>query len=616
MHRRQFIQICPASAVGFVTAVEGWAATPPKTALSSKYETLRARFLRDFEHDGLSALLANGNKRKFGDQTLHMGFALVTFAGEARVLRQAGQNPKRSEEVVRRLLSAFDRLDRDAESERYQTSVPGFFLRDDGPMWKPFDVESDFRSDNLQMADMSVDQVVSLMMGWWAVAHWSTDDANRRLARDQADRVMDYLCAQRFWIEQPKTHTAVKRGDDARALAGFLCHMGEQITGEDYYHRGKVRLSHDNKCHTCGGTGEVNAADPNLQCFTCNGTGHCKVVVGGGRCEVCRGTGETKIITETKCPGCGGSGEIELTAKNPITGKKVTIGKGKCGLCHGSGKIGGETSLGKCKVCGGSGRLPQYTNDLGKCKICGGSGRLKGTLPKIKCPICGGSKELNLYVSVTHPIILALAPLGIAASLAAPVHKISVDKKDKTKITIEPGKIGPSYSRHMAAVCLAFEDAVPDPGLLVAAKDSNHPWSVALRAARAATICPACHGNGKQFVMIPALVGAGPLHPLEVSARRQDLGACKVCNGTGQAPAGANPHRQILAGVLNELVRMHRACPAAGPSDQSPSTDWCKSNRWERCTDLKRTAGTDRYNGLDFLSMEVLMRLAGAGDRI
>src|SRR5262249_32520136 len=156
-----------------------------------------------------------------------------------------------------RLLRGFEALDNDAENTVYHTAVPGFFLRDFVQAWPGFNVDSDFLKipAKLGQDDMSVDQVVSLMMGWWAVSHWSTDPQNKALARAQADRVLTYLCNQRFMIDRPGTHTSVARGDDARGAAGFLCHMGEQISGNDYYNRAKIRLRHDNACHVCGGTG-------------------------------------------------------------------------------------------------------------------------------------------------------------------------------------------------------------------------------------------------------------------------------------------------------------------------------------------------------------------------
>lgn len=615
MRRRQFFDVCRAAAAGLtVAATNLLRADAGKPSFSPKYEVLRKQFLRDFEYKGQVAMSANGQHRKFCDQTFHMGFALLTFAGEARVLQRAGHDPRPSEAVVRRLLNAFEQLDSNAERERYHTTVPGFFLRDYVKEWPGHDIESDFLASAQELGDdMSIDQVISLMMGWWAVSHWSTDEANRKLARSQAARVLDFLCDERFMIDRPGTHTSVGGGgDDARAAAGFLCHMGEQITGQDYYYHAKVRLMHDNKCHTCAGTGLVLHPNPNFQCLACSGTGHCKIVIAGGRCEVCRGTGDVKIVVQADCPACSGSGEIRLVVTNPITGEDHTIDKTKCDLCGGSGKIGGKTDLGKCKVCGGRGRRPQYTKDLGKCKWCGGSGRWKGELPKIKCLVCGGSKELNLYVTATHPIILGLQPLAL---VALNVPRIGMHKG---KITIDSGyrNLAKSYVRHMNLVCMAFDQAVSDPALLAAAKDSNHPWAVALRAAMGNTVCPACQGHGKLFVMAPDRAqAAGNHHMPRPTFKRHDLGPCGVCRGKGLT-AQVNPHNLILAGVTADLARLHRECPLDGPSVQAKPPDWCKSNRWERCTDLARDSGTERYNGLDFLSMEVLLRLAGAGDAL
>lgn len=615
MQRRAFLDRCAATAALAFTSPELLLAQPARQVFSPKYDSLRRRFLHDFEHKGFIAASANGKGRHFGDQTFHMGFALVTFAGEAQLLRRLGHDTKPSEAVVRRILNAIELLDKNAEMERYHTAVRGFFLRDyvKADHWPGQEVTSDFidcTSKNDGTADMSIDQLVGLMMGWWAVAHWSTDEGNRKLARGQVERALGYLRDERFWIDRPGTHAEVSAGADARAAAGFLCHMAEQITGQDYYHGAKVRLKHDNKCHICGGTGEVNA-EANLQCPGCNGTGECKIVLGGGRCEACRGTGDVKVVVEQDCPTCGGSGELHVVVSDPWPGgKDHTIGKGRCPLCNGSGKIGGKTELGKCKVCNGKGRLPQYTKDLGKCKLCGGSGRLKGKAPKINCPICGGTKELNLYVAATHPIILGLIPAGLGVGL---LSKPSISLSKTGKITIEGTKLGESFARHMALVCFAFEDAVPDAVVLAGAKESNHPWSVLLRAARLGTVCAACHGQGKQFVMVAdrvLLIDVHHHHP-GPTFKRHDLGPCAVCHGTGTVSALPGSEKALLSTVLPEVLALHRSCPEDGPSVQAKPIDWCKSNRWERCTDLKRDQGTDHYNGSDFLSMEVLLRLAG-----
>lgn len=605
MDRRAFIGAASAAAVsapGMVLAAN--------QVFTDKYQVLRKRFTNFFEFGGQVAESANDKARHFGDQTLYLGFAMLTFAGEARLLARANADPRPAEKLVRSFLNAFDLCDKDAERERYKTQVGGFFLRDYVRSLPNVNVSSDFLDSAAKagQADMSIDQVVSMMMGWWAVAHWSTDKENQKIAREQAGRVMDFLMRERFMIERPGTSKLVSRGEDARAAAGFLCQMGEDITGQDYYNKAKVRMAHDNRCHTCAGTGEVNVPDPNVQCTACSGSGKLKVVVGGGRCAACRGTGDVRISTESKCPACSGSGEIRIVATD-FFGKDHTVGKDKCRVCGGDGKVGGKTQLGKCRVCGGDGKLPSITKDLGKCKICNGVGRIKATLPKVKCPVCGGSKELNFYVRVTHPIILGLEPVGLAA-----LHTPRIGLHGK-KLTIDFGnrKLAKSFVRHMNLVCLAFEDDVPDAALLVAAKDSNHPWSVALRAAIKGGFCPTCRGKGHIFVNTPDVSSHG-LHS-NPTFRKHDLGTCKTCGGKGFA-IGANSSSAALRAVLDQLVSLHKQCPLTGPQDKSASPEWVKDNRWVRCTDLRASSGDSRYNGLDFLSLEVLLRLAGAGDKL
>lgn len=606
MHRRTFLSGCAAAAAA-CGPVFGQASGTPFT---QKYRTIRKRLETDFlVHDQIAKTVTPSGKEVV-DGTYVLGFAYLTLAGEARLLARAGADPKPTESLLRRLLNTFDRLDVDAERSRYKTAVRGFFLRDFVAKEAGI-VSSDFSNPDPSNGDMSLDQVVMLMAGWWGVARWSTDEGNRKLAKAQADRVMDYLLAQRFMIERPGTHELVHRGDDARGAAGFLCDMAEDITGEDYYHRAKVRLLHDNKCHTCAGTGQVNAPDPNLQCVACSGTGHLKVVIGGGKCQICRGTGDVKIVTESQCPACRGSGEIRVVVTDWL-GNDHTLGRRKCDLCGGDGKIGGKTQLGKCKVCGGDGRLPEYTKDLGECKMCGGTGRWKGKLPRIKCPVCGGSKELNLYVKDTHPLVVKLEKNVLDVGVFVR-PKLKYTPPAKIEIS-SGGKIGSSYARHLVLVCTAFEESISDAQLLRFARDSSHPWSVALRAATTANTCQACRGRGRLLIMVPSKHSVNLHAPLEFS--RVDAGPCPTCGGKGTAEH-VGPVSGALAGVADDLVRLHRLCPPDGPSAKSPSPEWARDNRWERCMDKPSSPGEDRrYNGLDFLSMEVLMRLTGLGDRL
>ena len=235
-----------------------------KGLFSEKYLATRDQYLKKFLWGGETAqrFIVKDNKLVFGDQTLHMGFALVTFAGEARIIAKAGGDPKPSERVIRLVLDAFDRLDNAAEQKLYKTSVPGFFLRDSLRKGEAEDqgigkagyiFESDFGSafkpdgtvDGEKRSDpaMSLDQVVNLFMGFWAVSRWSTDSENVARAKDDATRVMDYLASKKFVIELPDGGSIpAKRGPDARAAAGFLCRMEEAITGRNRTAQARVGL--------------------------------------------------------------------------------------------------------------------------------------------------------------------------------------------------------------------------------------------------------------------------------------------------------------------------------------------------------------------------------------
>ncbi len=611
MNRREFARTCSGILAAGPILLPRLTAAPDKPLFSAKYLAFRKRLEGDFIHDMQIAGIADADYRKFLDQTFHMGFALLTLAGEARLLADAHRDTGPTEKLLHQVLLGFERCE-GAASKVYKTSANGFFVRDSitTPWPGVKTVESDNQGQPGQ-ADMSIDQLISLMMGWWAASHWSTDAANQTLARAQAGRAMRFLMDERFMIDRPGTsHPVGGGGDDARAAAGFLCHTGHEITGEDYYGGGKVRLMHDNRCHTCGGTGQVNIPDPNLECVGCRGTGHTKIVVGGGKCLACSGSGNVKIVTESDCPACRGTGEIRIVVTDPF-GNDHTLGKSKCALCGGDGKIGGKTSLGKCKICHGSGRLPSHTVDLGKCKLCGGSGRMKATLPKMKCPACGGSKELNLYVHVTHPIVLGLLPTAFGA-LAQP--RIGLHK-DKITIDGDNRAAAKSYVRHMTLVLLALDPSVSDSTLRSVALDSKHPWAVILRAAKDNSVCHACHGKGQVTVFAPLTFHGGGISSSHVTFQAHNLGQCGVCHGTGRNPSPTLPRELVTDNIANQLIQLHHECPTEGPNAHAP-LNWAVTNHWERCTDLNRGNGNNRYNGLDFLSMEVLMRLAGLGPRL
>jgi hypothetical protein len=449
-----------------------------------------------------------------------------------------------------------------------------------------YQIFSDFITDQKANpagnAAPSLDQYTSLFMGWWGVAHWSTDRTNVRLAQLQADRAINYLLRERFMIDFPGSKTMTGRGGaDVRAAAGFFCKMAGETTGRglDYYLTAKIRFpGNDNTCKACSGSGFVPSLD--VQCVACHGSGHMKLVLGSGKCLACNGKGKMKLVIGGQCQACRGSGKMKLVWTDWL-GHDHTAFSSNCAMCGGSGHFGTTTQLGTCKFCHGSGHLAQVVRDLGPCKICGGSGRWKATLLKIKCPVCWGTGEWNLYVRDTHPILLMLEPLGLLA-MSVPHFQVQGTTFEKflqgtmPKITVGRPTSEPvsAYVRHLSLVCLAHELEIDPPNLLIAAESSNHPWSMALRAAKIGSVLPTLFG--KPFVATVM----GPATP--------------------------------------QLVRLHHECPAQGPSDNSPAWDWVEDNRWERCTDLLKTphvrsSAGNHYNGLDFLSLEILLRLSGFG---
>ncbi len=67
-------------------------------------------------------------------------------------------------------------------------------------------------------------------------------------------------------------------------------------------------------------------------------------------CDNCNGSGAEPGTSKTKCPDCGGTGEIHTMQKTPF-GSFQSVSP--CGRCNGTGEINEHP----CKKCGGSGRI-------------------------------------------------------------------------------------------------------------------------------------------------------------------------------------------------------------------------------------------------------------------
>lgn len=236
------------------------------------YDSVRAEFLERFFYNGFIAERIydtnDGLEIKFGDQSKHMGDAILLFAQEAAILQDAGYSPNGSENVLRIILHAFDQLETIAERALYNKSDRGFFVRDfvgydAGNLQSNVGVTSDelrqgipqsvfgnrIKSDFQTSADhigeaaytdavLSVDQAAHLMSGWWAITKYSTASDNIDAAKEFTRRVMDYWISVNYQLPDiDGVPVKSARGQDARHTSGFLSHMADQVTGDGYFWR-------------------------------------------------------------------------------------------------------------------------------------------------------------------------------------------------------------------------------------------------------------------------------------------------------------------------------------------------------------------------------------------
>jgi hypothetical protein len=234
------------------------------------YEAQRVNLLKYFFYNGFIAeriKIDQNNPNQddiiFGDDTYHMGEALLMFSQEATILQDGGLDPTPSENVIAIILNGFDQLQSsDAVNSLFHGSVaaqPGFFLRDyvaqtsqelrqgipgaldipiaaqDGTSaLRTVSIESDYGSNDPVSDVMSEDQVALFMNGLWAVTRYSTSASNIDKAREDANNIITYLMSVHYHIT---INGATPMGGDMSVAAGYLSEMADAITGNDYFSR-------------------------------------------------------------------------------------------------------------------------------------------------------------------------------------------------------------------------------------------------------------------------------------------------------------------------------------------------------------------------------------------
>ena len=230
---------------------------PPgaEVSFSLNYLSTRQRFLERFFFDGAVAERRRDGDRmvKFADQTMDMGRALLAFASEARVLASKGYSTSGSDAVIRDILREFQRTESGPwEDLIYGRSVSGFFIRDSVERNNRHGVPDDWQIisdlDTTLYTDvhrghpaMSNDQTIHLIVGWWAVTHWTSDPDNIAMARHLTNTVMQYLEDQRYYITLPDGNDVQgHRGPDMRLSAVEVTKLADEITDGDYFANGNV----------------------------------------------------------------------------------------------------------------------------------------------------------------------------------------------------------------------------------------------------------------------------------------------------------------------------------------------------------------------------------------
>jgi hypothetical protein len=475
---------------------------------SKSYLAARDNFLTRFLFQGMSADWVDESTSQvhFGDQTIQMGYALQTYAQEAAVLKHAGLDSGPSERVIADLLQGFDQLTGSAVTVLYGSSPGGFFLRDDigvdgakhGDHGIPSRLtvsSSDFSASNpanhtagdppnhTQDA-MSLDQVLTMLTGWWAVTQYSTSSANIAHAQAQTEQLMSFLQGCGYNVQTPDgSKPSADRNADCRPAAGYISHMADLITGGKHNY----------------------LLDP-------------------------KNTIEIRI------------------SKNDILGV----------------------------LTGGTSAVIEYAAKQWAGVNLGVSGSIPVFVP-VSIVYAASETALMTVGTLTFPITInAYLPNWIKnASFTYPTT-------EKTKWQLWPGgpwtegfktvaatetigdllsnlniSLGSSYSKQLVFLCMAFDNINPvvSVGMLrPAALSNNNPWASLLSSA----------------------VSGVPVDP---TTSAQALSAWReVTNGKGL------------------------------PSDNGPGS-WVTANRWINATNINRTNGSKDYNGLDFLSLEGLLRV-------
>ena len=184
-----------------------------------------------------------------------MGRALMALASEAKTLADNGYDTASTDAIIGEILAAFNDIEGSPyEAQLYGQEIPGFFLRDTVSrndrkgVPESWTIGSDLESILYNNAPeyqpaMSNDQTLTLLVGWWAVAKWTTNENNIKQAQANTSLVMNYLIDNKYFIELPNGgQIPDRRGSDMRISSLAASIIADQISYERFYDRSKVEF--------------------------------------------------------------------------------------------------------------------------------------------------------------------------------------------------------------------------------------------------------------------------------------------------------------------------------------------------------------------------------------
>ena len=210
---------------------------------SPTYTSVRQRFLEYFFFDGIvanAAVVENGSLKHlaFADTSINIGQAMIAFTSEyaIRDLNNDQEGRNNSVDIIKMMMGTVRNLLKNGYLER--DDVKEKDLRVTSRHGNDVTLESDFIKRNVRNNEASIDQMIGVMTGLYAVQyHFKNTPHNQMVedARSMINEMFHYLLRNDFTVKRPDG-VKVKRGSDASGLSTLLHGIYKGATGKDDFH--------------------------------------------------------------------------------------------------------------------------------------------------------------------------------------------------------------------------------------------------------------------------------------------------------------------------------------------------------------------------------------------